>query len=191
MQKNYDYILKSIEEIKKITLNLEDYIPFVKELADYIYEFRNQTNFIYVIGNGGSFSDSDHLCGELLGRFEKERIGLPINSLGSLATITSIANDYGYENIYSKQLETLLKPEDLLIVFSTSGKSKNILNAVKLAIKKNCRVYAMTGYSGLEIKNKLITECRINSKRTCRIQEIHGILIHLICEIIDNKLLID
>ena len=190
MEINYNFILESIKEIKEVTKNMEGYIPFVNELAENIYEFSKKTNFIYAIGNGGSFSDSDHLCGELLGRFEKEKRGLPINSLGSLATITSIANDYGYEYIYSKQLETLLKPKDLLIVFSTSGKSKNILNAVKVAIKKKCRIYALTGHSGLELKNKLITECRINSKRTCRIQEMHGILIHLICEIIDNKLLL-
>ena len=189
MIKDFMFFENSIKEINNLIKDIEDYLPFVDNLADKVSHFGNSSNYIYVLGNGGSFSDADHFCGELSGRFEKERIKLPANSMGSLATITSIANDYGFENIYSKQLKSILTSNDLLIVFSTSGKSRNIIKAVEVAIKKKCPIFAFTGKDGLYIKDPLIRECKINSQRTCRVQEMHSILIHLICEKIDHILI--
>ena len=188
MQINSDFFKNSINEINLLIKDLNQYIPFVEDLANKISELKDTQNNIYILGNGGSFSDADHFCGELSGRFEKERIALPASSMCSIATMTSIANDYGFEYIFSKQLEQKLKSTDILIAFTTSGKSKNIIKAIEIGINKNCIIFAFTGKDGLRIKNPLINECKISSKRTCRIQEIHSILIHLICEKIDHLL---
>jgi D-sedoheptulose 7-phosphate isomerase len=140
-------------------------------------------NTIYWCGNGGSASESSHLAVELIGRFKNNRNPLPSISLNSDSTaITCIANDFGYDQIYSRQLDGLAKSGDLLIALSTSGKSENIVNVLKTARSKGVTSISLLGKGGgtaLGISDHSIL---VNSDETARIQEIHLLIGHTFCE---------
>jgi D-sedoheptulose 7-phosphate isomerase len=140
-------------------------------------------NTIFWCGNGGSASESSHLAVELIGRFKNNRNPLPSISLNSDSTaITCIANDFGYDQIYSRQLDGLAKPGDLLIALSTSGKSENIVNVLKTARSKGVTSISLLGKGGgtaLGISDHSIL---VGSDETARIQEIHLLIGHTFCE---------
>ena len=143
-------------------------------------------------GNGGSSGDAQHITSEFVNRFETERKEMPAISLNSdTATITSIANDYDYKYIFSKQISAIGTSKDLLMVFTTSGNSENIIEAINIAQKNSIGVILVTGNNGGEA-SKILTnndiEICIPSNRTSRIQEMHLIIIHAICECLDNHL---
>jgi len=144
-------------------------------------------------GNGGSAADAQHFSGELLGRFEMERPGLPAVALTTdTSAITAIANDYSYEEIFAKQVRALGQPGDVLLALSTSGNSANVLRAIATAHDREMTVIALTGGDGGRIAQSLgaaDVEIRVPSKRTCRIQETHILIIHCLCDLIDVGLL--
>ena len=141
-------------------------------------------------GNGGSASDAQHFSGELLGRFEREREGLPAISLATdTSAITAIANDYDYEQIFAKQVLALGRAGDLLLAISTSGNSPNVKAAVAAAHDRGMQVVALTGRNGGGIAGELKEsdlEIRVPAQRTCRIQEVHILVIHCLCDIVDS-----
>ena len=143
-------------------------------------------------GNGGSAGDSQHFSAELLNRFEMERPGLAAIALTTdSSTLTAIANDYEYEQIFSKQVQALGNDSDCLLAISTSGNSANVVQAIHAAHKKNMQVVAMTGCNGGDISQILTTndiEIRVPSDRTARIQEVHLVIIHCLCDNIDQSL---
>lgn len=145
---------------------------------------------ILCCGNGGSASDALHFSGELLNRLERERPSLPAIALNAdIATMTAIGNDYSFNEIYSKQLCALGQPGDLLLVLTTSGNSQNILEAVKTAHKRQINVVALTGKDGGKLKSILEPpdiEIRVPSSRTMRIQETHELIIHCLCDLVDQ-----
>lgn len=146
-----------------------------------------------ICGNGGSAADAQHFSSELLNRFEKERPGLPAISLATDAsTLTSIANDYNYDDIFSKQVSALGSPGDILLVISTSGNSANIIRAVEAAHKRDMNCIALNGREGGELSTCLnqndVNIC-VPGQSTARIQEMHIIIIHCICDLIDFHLL--
>jgi D-sedoheptulose 7-phosphate isomerase len=147
---------------------------------------------ILTCGNGGSAADAQHFSAELLNRFEKERPGLPAIALTTdSSTLTAIANDYSYEEVFSKQIRAIGNSNDLLLAISTSGSSGNIVNAVKAAHERDMAVIGLTGMSGgkmAEIFNQTDIEIRAPSERTARIQEVHLLVIHCLCDFIDTKL---
>jgi len=147
---------------------------------------------ILTCGNGGSAADAQHFSAELLNRFEKERPGLPAIALTTdSSTLTAIANDYSYEEIFSKQIRAIGNSNDLLLAISTSGSSGNIVNAVKAAHERDMPVIGLTGRSGgkmAEIFNLMDIEIRAPSERTARIQEVHLLVIHCLCDFIDTQL---
>ncbi len=147
---------------------------------------------ILTCGNGGSAADAQHFSAELLNRFEKERPGLPAIALTTdSSTLTAIANDYSYEEIFSKQIRAIGNSNDLLLAISTSGSSGNIVNAVKAAHERDMPVIGLTGRSGgkmAEIFNLTDIEIRAPSERTARIQEVHLLVIHCLCDFIDTQL---
>jgi D-sedoheptulose 7-phosphate isomerase len=147
---------------------------------------------ILTCGNGGSAADAQHFSAELLNRFEKERPGLPAIALTTdSSTLTAIANDYSYEEIFSKQIRALGNSNDLLLAISTSGSSGNIINAVRAAHERDMPVIGLTGRSGgkmAEIFNHTDIEIRAPSERTARIQEVHLLVIHCLCDFIDTQL---
>ena len=144
-------------------------------------------------GNGGSAADSQHFSSELLNRFEMERPGLPAMALTTDAsTVTSISNDYSYEEIFSKQVRALGKPQDVLLGISTSGNSENVIRAIGAAHERGMRVVALSGRDGgrmADIFAEGDVEIRVPATRTARIQEVHLLVIHCLCDLIDTTLL--
>ena len=148
---------------------------------------------IMACGNGGSAGDAQHFSSEMLNRFEMERPGLPAIALTTdTSTITSIANDYSYDLIFSKQVLALGQSGDTLLAISTSGNSGNVVNAVNAAHEKGLTVIALTGHNGGEIATRLKAndiEIRVPSESTARIQEVHLLCIHCLCDLIDHQLI--
>ena len=144
-------------------------------------------------GNGGSASDAQHFSSEMLNRFEMERPGLPAIALTTdTSTLTSIANDYQFADIFSKQIRALGRPGDVLLGISTSGESLNIVHAIDAAHDRDMKVVALTGREGGQITDLIQEtdiEIRVPSWSTARIQEVHLIIIHCICDLIDRRLL--
>ncbi len=147
---------------------------------------------ILTCGNGGSAGDAQHFSSELLNRYETERPSLPAIALTTdSSTITSIANDYSYEEIFSKQIRALGSPGDVLLAISTSGNSRNIIKAIEAAVARDMPIIALTGRDGGDIAGLLgdnDVEIRVPHARTARIQEVHLLVIHCLCEIIDTTL---
>lgn len=146
-------------------------------------------------GNGGSAGDAQHFSSELLNRFERERPGLPAMALTTDAsTITSISNDYAYEEIFSKQIRALGKPRDVLLGISTSGNSENVCRAITAAHERGMKVVALSGRDGGRMADMFEegdVEIRVPATRTARIQEVHLVIIHALCDLIDTALLGD
>ena len=144
-------------------------------------------------GNGGSAADAQHFSSELLNRFEMERPGLPAMALTTDAsTVTSISNDYSYEEIFSKQVRALGKPQDVLLGISTSGNSENVIRAIHAAHERGMKVVALSGRDGgrmASLFDEGDVEIRVPATRTARIQEVHLLVIHCLCDLIDTTLL--
>lgn len=144
-------------------------------------------------GNGGSAADSQHFSSELLNRFEMERPGLPAIALTTDAsTVTSISNDYAYEEIFAKQVRALAKPQDVLLGISTSGNSENVIRAIAAAHERGAKVVALTGRDGGRMAGIFgpdDVEIRVPAERTARIQEVHLLVIHCLCDLIDTTIL--
>ena len=144
-------------------------------------------------GNGGSAADSQHFSSELLNRFEMERPGLPAFALTTdSSTLTSISNDYSFEEIFSKQVRALGKPQDVLLGISTSGNSENVIRAIAAAHERSMKVVALTGRDGGRMAGVFAegdVEIRVPATRTARIQEVHLLVIHCLCDLIDTTLL--
>jgi D-sedoheptulose 7-phosphate isomerase len=147
---------------------------------------------ILTCGNGGSAGDAQHFASEMVNRFERERPALPVISLTTdTLTITSIANDYHYDEVFAKQIRALGQGGDLLMVYSTSGNSANVIKAVNNAHHKNMGVIALTGKDGgtlASVLNEFDIEIRVPSQSTARIQEVHLLITHCLCDLIDHQL---
>ena len=143
-------------------------------------------------GNGGSAGDAQHFSSELLNRFERERPSLPAIALTTdSSTLTSIANDYSYNEVFSKQVRALGQREDILLAISTSGNSGNVVEAIHAAHDREMRVISLTGRDGGEmvhIQQAGDIEIRVPSDVTARIQEVHLLIIHCLCDLIDHQL---
>jgi D-sedoheptulose 7-phosphate isomerase len=148
---------------------------------------------VLACGNGGSAGDAQHFSAEMLNRFEMERPGLPAIALSTdTSTLTSIANDYGYDQVFSKQIRALGQPGDVLLAITTSGNSPNIAGAVAAAHERNMAVIALSGRDGGAIAPMLAghdIEIRVPADSTARIQEVHLLAIHCLCDLIDRDLL--
>jgi D-sedoheptulose 7-phosphate isomerase len=144
-------------------------------------------------GNGGSAGDAQHFSSEMLNRFEMERPGLPAIALTTdTSTLTSIANDYSYEYIFSKQVSALGAQGDILLAISTSGNSGNVCQAIEAAHERGMRIVALTGKNGGRMASLLgmdDVEIRVPSDSTARTQEVHLLVIHCLCDLIDHQLL--
>lgn len=147
---------------------------------------------VLACGNGGSAGDAQHFSSEMLNRFERERPALPAIALTTdTSTITSIANDYHYDEIFAKQLRALGQPGDILLVYTSSGNSGNIVKAVKAAHDRDMVVIALSGKDGGALAgalNEVDIEIRVPSWSTARIQEVHLLISHCLCDLIDQQL---
>ena len=160
--------------------------------AERMIDALRQEGKILSCGNGGSAGDAQHFSAELLNRFEMERPGLPAMALTTdSSTLTAIANDYDYNQIFSKQVAALGQSQDCLLAISTSGNSPNVLAAINAAHEKSMTVIALTGRDGGTIGAALKgndVELRVPDERTARIQEVHLVVIHCLCDAIDQAL---
>ncbi|HZJ94639.1 MAG TPA: phosphoheptose isomerase [Thiopseudomonas sp.] len=147
---------------------------------------------ILACGNGGSAGDAQHFSSEMLNRFERERPSLPAIAITTdSSTITSIANDYHYDEVFSKQIRALGQTGDVLLAISTSGNSANVIQGIHAAHDRNMHVVALTGRDGGQIAPLLLpddVEIRVPSNVTARIQEVHLLVIHSLCDLIDHQL---
>jgi len=149
-------------------------------------------NKILSCGNGGSASDAQHFASILLNRFERDRPPLPAMALScNSATLTSIANDFSYEDVFAKQIKALGQPGDILLAISNGGNSTNVVNAMQAALTRDMTIVALTGQDGGEMAGLIgenDVEIRVPSAKSSRIHEVHLLVIHNLCESIDNTL---
>ena len=164
----------------------------ISQAIEMMFSALSNGNKILVCGNGGSAADAQHFAAELVGRFERERFPLPALALTTDTSIlTAVANDYSYRDIFSKQVQAFGQAGDILLALSTSGNSANVMAAIEAALEREMRVVAMTGKGGGAI-GKMLTDADVHicvpADRTARIQEVHLLTIHCICDGIDVAL---
>ncbi|MCP1713635.1 D-sedoheptulose 7-phosphate isomerase [Kerstersia gyiorum] len=163
--------------------------------VDILFNALVNNSKILACGNGGSAADAQHFIAELVGRFERERLPLAGVALNTDTSImTAVGNDYGYEHVFERQVQALGQPGDVLVAITTSGNSANVLLAVEAARERDMRVIALTGKDGGSMPDLLSTEdvhLRVPHDRTMRIQEVHILLLHALCDGIDALLLGD
>lgn len=166
--------------------------PYIERAAQMMVNTLLNGGKILTCGNGGSAGDAQHFSSELLNRFERERPSLPAVALTTdSSTITSIANDYNYAEVFSKQIRALGNPGDILLAVSTSGNSANIVQAIQAAHEREMTVVALSGKDGGNMASLLTVEdveIRVPSQVTARIQEVHLVVIHCLCDLIDCSL---
>lgn len=176
-------------ELKKKIINDEILIKRIVLVADELIKAIKRGNKLIICGNGGSASDALHFAGELLGKFQKERPAFAAIVLNAdVATITSISNDYGYEDVYARQAEGYTRPGDIFMGISTSGNSENIFRAVKVAKKKGAVTVALLGRDGGRINDEVDNPIIVRGDSTARVQESHICIIHAICELVEEGL---
>jgi len=164
----------------------------ISQAVELMFSALSNGNKILACGNGGSAADCQHFAAELVGRFERERFPLPAMALTTdTSIITAVGNDYSYREIFSKQVQAFGQAGDILLAISTSGNSGNVLAAVEAALEREMRVVLLTGKDGGEIA-RILTDADVNicvpHSRTARIQEVHLVTIHCICDGIDVAL---
>ncbi|MCF6212575.1 MAG: D-sedoheptulose 7-phosphate isomerase [Flavobacteriaceae bacterium] len=178
-----------LETIKSVINLMQDDLEKASLIA--VETLKNGHKILFC-GNGGSAADAQHIAAELVGRYKTERKGLAGIALTTdTSIITAIGNDYGYDKIFERQIESLANKGDLLIGISTSGNSKNILNALNLAKQLGCRTIGFSGNNGGDMTKYCDLNLIVPSDNTPRIQEMHILFGHIICQIIDNKLTAD
>ena len=190
MQSRIKHMFQASIETKQQALNV---LPAAIENASLmmVSSLLNEGKLL-ACGNGGSAGDAQHFSSEMLNRFERERPSLPAIALTTdSSTITYIANDYSYEEVFSKQIRALGQEGDVLLAISTSGNSANVVQAIHAAHDRNMHVVALTGKDGGQIAPLLLpddVEIRVPSNVTARVQEVHLLVIHSLCDLIDHQL---
>jgi D-sedoheptulose 7-phosphate isomerase len=182
IKKEFDEHLKvSLETIQAIQKPLET-------AANHCILSLKDGNKILLFGNGGSAADAQHIAAELVGRYKTDRKGLPAIALTTdTSTITSIANDYGYSDVFSRQIEALANKGDVVIGISTGGTSLNVVSAIEKASKLGCKTIGLSGKGGGNFNSICDVNIIVASDDTARIQEMHILIGHTICHLIDQE----
>ncbi len=181
-------IQKHINSHRDVLNNIEDNLmPVIETASIAVVETLKIGNKILLCGNGGSAADAQHIAAELTGRFKKERKGLPAIAITTdTSALTAIANDYGYDKVFSRQIEALANPDDTLIAISTSGNSTNVIEAINVAKEIGCNTIALCGKDGGKMAKMCDISIVIPSNDTAHIQEMHIMIGHIICSIVDS-----
>lgn len=181
-----DIILQSIQVKEEL---LRNNIGQIVEISELVIDALKKNGKVILFGNGGSASDSQHIAAELIGRFKKDRTALAAIALtANTSVLTSLANDYGYEIVFAKQIEALGHKNDIAIGISTSGKAKNVLAGIKQAKKIGLKTVALTGADGGELAKIADLSLVVPSMITARIQEAHITIGHIVCELVEEAL---
>ena len=155
-------------------------------VANICIDSLKQGGKILIFGNGGSAADAQHIAAELVGRYKLERKGLSAIALSTdTSSLTAIANDYGYEHVFDRQIEALANPKDVAVGISTSGNSSNVINALQLAKNIGCKSIGLSGKSGGDMNKLCDVNLVIPANDTARIQEMHILVGHIICHLIE------
>ena len=179
-------LMESIQVKKRV---VEQEMPTLVRIVEAISEALRNGKKVLTFGNGGSAADSQHIAAELMGRFRRERRALPAIALTTDTSIlTAIGNDYGFEEVFARQVEALGQPGDVALAISTSGNSPNVLTAVQKAREIGMRTIGFTGQQGGRLKDAVDLCFRAPSPSTPRIQEVHITVAHAICEVIEADL---
>ncbi|MDP8213981.1 MAG: D-sedoheptulose 7-phosphate isomerase [Candidatus Euphemobacter frigidus] len=180
-------ILSTLEEGLRLREKLKELTPRIARAAHALIDCLKGGGKILICGNGGSAADSQHIAAELVGRFKRERKALPVIALSTDTSIlTSIANDYSFDRVFSRQVEALGRPGDLLIMISTSGNSANLLQAAMAAREDGLGTLAFLGRDGGELAGKVDLSIIVPSSDTARIQEGHTVIYHIICGLVEE-----
>lgn len=165
---------------------LREMLPSIEGAGAELVDCLKRGNRIYLAGNGGSAADAQHIAAELVGRYMRDRASLPAVALTTdSSALTAIANDFGYDQVFARQLAGLAKAGDIVILYSTSGNSPNMLELAQAAADKECLTIALTGQGGGKLAELADICLKAPSESTPRIQEVHGFIGHVLCEQID------
>lgn len=185
-----EVVIRELEDSANIKRTMaQNLADIIVDAAQIILNAYKAGRKVLLIGNGGSAADAQHIAAELVGRFKLERVGLPAIALTTnTSSLTALANDYGYDTVFSRQLEALASDKDVLIAITTSGTSTNILKAVEMARSKGLVVIALTGENGGKLKDMADSTIVVPSNDTARIQEAHITIGHIICHLVEKEL---
>lgn len=179
-------IRESIQVKEAIVRNM---IPEIAQAAAWIVSSYDNGGKLVLFGNGGSAGDAQHIAAELVGRFERERRALPAIALTTnSSTLTAIGNDYGYDKIFSRQVEAWVQPADVVIGISTSGNSPNVLEGIAAAKLKGAKTIGLTGEKGGKLASQTDLCLKVPSSNTARIQESHIMIGHLLCLLLEQQI---
>ena len=181
---------RSLEEhLQAVQATLQSQLGEIERAGALLRDTLNQGNKVLLCGNGGSAADAQHIAAELVGRYERQRRAWPAIALTTdTSALTALSNDFGYEEVFARQVEALASANDVLLALSTSGTSANILKAVKKARTLECKTIALTGAGGEPLASLCDLAVVVPATRTARIQECHITIGHLWCELIDAEL---
>lgn len=188
-QQMKNHIAQTIAMHKKMVENLEaEGIAIIEDTANLIVNSIKNGGTLYICGNGGSAADAQHIAGEFIGRFLVNRKALPAVALSTdTSVLTCVGNDYSFEDIFARQVEGLMKKQDCLWAFSTSGSSPNVVKAAKLAKEIGAKIIAFTGRKNSPLE-KISDVCLCaQADKTFAVQEIHQIAYHIICDLVEKQ----
>lgn len=182
-------ILRIIDECLEVKEKSKSLAGVIEKIAQEIIKCYSIGGKVVIFGNGGSAADAQHIATELVCRFEKERKSLNAVALTTnTSSLTAIANDYGFDKIFSRQVESVVEKGDVVIAISTSGNSKNVIEGAKQSKKQGAVVVGFAGAGGGKLKNVCDITLKVPSANTARIQEVHITIGHIICKLVEDEL---
>jgi len=182
-----DNLIQQFDECIKLLTDSKILVPSIIKSSKLISTSLKNKNKLISFGNGGSAADAQHFTAEFVGRFRKERKSLPaIAFTTDTSILTSIGNDYSFDKIFERQCESLVSKGDVVLAISTSGKSKNVISGVKMAKKNGAKIICLTGTKTTELVKISDISIQIPSNSTPRIQEVHRLILHLICDSVEQ-----
>jgi len=176
-----------LERHAQVTEAMREQLPQVEAVAQELIRRLEAGGVLYTFGNGGSAADAQHLAGELIGRYLRERRPLPAVALiGDAAVVSCIANDYSYDDVFARQVTALVRPQDMVVGFSTSGTSRTVVNGLAAARVQGACSVAFTSVRGKDLAAAADLALVVPAEETARIQEMHVLALHLISELVDR-----
>jgi D-sedoheptulose 7-phosphate isomerase len=185
---NSELLRKALADHQSVMTQLESLLPEIDRIGQMMRACLQRGNKILLMGNGGSAADSQHIAAEIVGRYKRERRGLPAIALTTDTSIlTAVGNDYGFDQVFSRQVEALCDPEDVVVGISTSGNSANVVKAIEVAKQIGAITVLLSGGSGGKLAEMCDYKLVMPAKETARVQEAHLFVAHSLCEIMDAE----
>lgn len=188
MNKTIITALDNAHQLLERFLAEEENILMIKRIATQMAEVYERNGKLIIFGNGGSMCDAMHFAEELTGRFHQDRAALPAIAISDPSHLSCVANDYGYDMVFARAVEAYAQPGDMVIGISTSGNSANVIKALEAAAKRDCFTCVLLGKDGGALKDMADYQIIVPSEDTARIQELHGIIIHILIEVVEKLL---